>query len=242
MYKSLAILTLCLVASSVVAAEQARPAAAIGIGSGALIGGLAAGPAGMILGAAIGGHYADNVRRAGRASGLETELASSREQLQSSGARIASLDRSLFETRSQLTQLGEELSEVLLERAAFEELQLEVLYPTATAELTPAMQTRLHQLAKLLVKLPELTVRLDGYADPRGDESYNQELSLQRAEAVRDQLVDAGIDPARIRIFAHGESTSSSVDGDLDGYAMDRRVRIGLTSTARPAGTVASHN
>lgn len=215
------------------AAETAKRTQSLGVGSGAVIGALAAGPVGAILGAALGGHYANSVGQSAQVPGLEGELASSRAALDASETRIARLNRSLFDTRSELEKLGQEMGELLLERAVFEGLQMEVMYPTGTAELGPDAAARVTQLAGLLAKIPEMTVRLDGYADPRGNEAYNYGLSQARAEAVRDALVAAGIDAARISLHAHGEATDES--GDLDAYALERRVRIRLFTTSDAA-------
>ena len=212
------------------AGEQSKKAENIGIGSGAVIGAIAGGPVGAVAGALIGVHYAGSVKQASEVPGLESDLAASNAELESSRTRIARLDRNLFETRSELAKLGEEMGELLLERAVFEGLQMEVMYPTATSELTSQSTARIERLAELLHKIPEMTVRLDGYADPRGADGYNLDLSRERAESVRDILTAAGVEPTRVSIYAHGETTSAAGEGDLDAYALDRRVRIRLFS------------
>jgi OOP family OmpA-OmpF porin len=69
-------------------------------------------------------------------------------------------------------------------------------------------------------------VQLDGFADERGDERYNQLLSEQRVNFIRDQLVAAGIDASRITAAAHGESPAQ--DDSIDSYALERRVSLTL--------------
>jgi outer membrane protein OmpA-like peptidoglycan-associated protein len=76
-------------------------------------------------------------------------------------------------------------------------------------------------------------LQLDGFADERGDEAYNQELSQQRVEIVRNQLVAAGIDPSRITTTAHGESPAQ--DESIDSYALERRVSLTLFVDTTPA-------
>lgn len=224
-------LLLSLLVSSAGAAEKPVRAHAIGIGSGAVVGAFAGGPLGAFVGAAIGAHYADRVGVSGQLPGVEADLRSTQAALGESETRVAKLNRSLFETRGELQLLGEEMSELLLQRAVFEGLQMEVLYPTGTAELGSDAAARVARLAGLLAQIPEMTVRLDGYADPRGDESYNADLSRARAEAVRDALVANGTDPRRISVYAHGETAVTSDNGDLDKYALERRVRIRLDAS-----------
>jgi outer membrane protein OmpA-like peptidoglycan-associated protein len=83
-----------------------------------------------------------------------------------------------------------------------------------------------------LVSTPAITVRLDGYADPRGSDELNLKLSQARADAVRDLLLAAGVPGQALEVNAYGKSQSTAVD--VDGYAFERRVRLTLQA-APPA-------
>ncbi len=63
-----------------------------------------------------------------------------------------------------------------------------------------------------------------GYADERGSEAYNRKLGLERANAVKADLVEAGVSASRIETYSRGEYF---VDGD-DEHRDDRRVVIRL--------------
>ncbi len=63
-----------------------------------------------------------------------------------------------------------------------------------------------------------------GYADERGTEAYNRKLGLERANAVKEDLVKAGVSASRIETYSKGEYF---VDSD-DKYRDDRRVVIKL--------------
>jgi outer membrane protein OmpA-like peptidoglycan-associated protein len=76
--------------------------------------------------------------------------------------------------------------------------------------------------------MPQAHVRVAGYADPRGSDAYNDELSLRRAQSVAAVLSGAGVPAERIMIEAHGKTESASLTGDLDAYALDRRVTVRL--------------
>ena len=85
---------------------------------------------------------------------------------------------------------------------------------------------RLASLAGTLASMTDVQLRLDGFADERGDETYNYKLSEQRVEFIRDQLVAAGIHPSRIQMSAHGEAPAQ--DDSADSYALERRVSLTL--------------
>jgi outer membrane protein OmpA-like peptidoglycan-associated protein len=80
-----------------------------------------------------------------------------------------------------------------------------------------------------------LQVKLDGYADPRGDADYNLSLSQQRVDSVAQALVAAGIEPSRIETFYHGAHASTASSGDYDAYALERKVRIQLLGAENAA-------
>jgi len=68
---------------------------------------------------------------------------------------------------------------------------------------------------------PDGLVVLDGHADRVGSEPANLQLSMQRAKAVRDTLITAGVDPGQIVVAAFGE----------DGPRHDRSVVVWATRT-----------
>ena len=105
-------------------------------------------------------------------------------------------------------------------------IAMDLLFRTDEAVLADTTGGRLHELATTLAAMPGIRVQLDGYADERGDELYNQQLSEQRVNFIRDQLVIAGVDASRITAAAHGESPAQ--DDTVDSYALERRVSLKL--------------
>ena len=84
------------------------------------------------------------------------------------------------------------------------------------------------KLGALAASMPQAQVCVAGYADPRGSEAYNDQLSLRRAKNVAAVLSSAGVSAERIVIEAHGKSAAGDADGDLDAYAFERRVTVRL--------------
>jgi OOP family OmpA-OmpF porin len=73
------------------------------------------------------------------------------------------------------------------------------LKPDGKAAIDSQVVGRLAQMQKLEVVL------VTGHTDRLGTEAYNQKLSQQRADAVRDYLVSKGVDKAKIETIGMGE-------------------------------------
>lgn len=198
----------------------------IGVGTGAIVGAVAGGPVGLILGAAAGAYLGD------KANGKNEEIESLSAQLAASRSEVVSLERDLRRMDRNLDALSAELQQ--MQRDSSPKLAsllqagiaTDLLFRTDEAVLADTTGNRLHELASTLAAMPGIRVQLDGFADERGDELYNQKLSEQRVNFIRDQLVAAGVDASRITATAHGESPAQ--DDTVDSYALERRVSLKL--------------
>ncbi|KYC40148.1 cell envelope biogenesis protein OmpA [Scytonema hofmannii PCC 7110] len=85
----------------------------------------------------------------------------------------------------------------------------------------------LDRVAEVLQQYPFIVIELQGHADPRASDAYNQALGRRRALSVRNYLLRKGIPPERMTIRSFGESRRK-VPGSTDivDYARDRRVEI----------------
>ena len=100
--------------------------------------------------------------------------------------------------------------------------QVQVYFATDSTNITNSAEMRLEDLTECLNDENIDGLYLIGHADPRGPLLYNQELALERAEAVRDELRSEGLD-RDVRIFL---STADEYLADPTGYADDRRVEV----------------
>jgi outer membrane protein OmpA-like peptidoglycan-associated protein len=91
-------------------------------------------------------------------------------------------------------------------------------------------RARLAKLGTLLAGLPDVRVRVSGFADARGDEGLNQALSQERAEMVALELQKAGVPKERMVVEAMGERFAS-IESQPDDQAFERSVEIRLEST-----------
>jgi outer membrane protein OmpA-like peptidoglycan-associated protein len=103
-----------------------------------------------------------------------------------------------------------------------------LLFDTDKATLRSEAKQNLDQIAaSLKQRYDQGQLRIYGHADARADASHNQELSQQRAEAVKNWLVsNANIDASRISIHPMGESDPAASNATQQGQQMNRRVEI----------------
>lgn len=81
-----------------------------------------------------------------------------------------------------------------------------VEFAVDTALLTASSTHILEQAAQILQKWPKRHIEVAGHTDDTGDQTYNRNLSLQRAETVRRFLIDEGVAPARLIANGYGAS------------------------------------
>lgn len=228
MRKTISAITILSLVAMAPLAAQASPSKQekIGVGAGAVLGAAAGGPVGLIIGAAIGAGIGDNMHR------KTEEIESLSAELSASRSEIARLERDSQRMDRDLDTLSAKLQD--MQRYASPEvasllqagIAMDLLFRTDEAVLADTTGSRLYELATTLASMPGIQVQLDGFADERGDEQYNQQLSEQRVNFVRDQLLAAGVDPSRITVKAHGESPAQ--DDRADSYALERRVSLKL--------------
>ncbi len=100
--------------------------------------------------------------------------------------------------------------------------------------IRPEYLPMLNETARILNDNPTLSVLIEGYADAVGPESFNLELSRERAKAVRDYLVEHGIVADRLRAVGRGEIEplvpNARDDGsdNPEGRAVNRRVELSV--------------
>lgn len=98
---------------------------------------------------------------------------------------------------------------------------------------------RVRQIAQLLASVPALNVVIEGHADPRGTEEYNEKLGAARAQSVVNELVELGIDPERLSGVSYGEGRPIFSEDTEWAYAVNRRVQFSVGGAAPEGGDAA---
>ena len=102
----------------------------------------------------------------------------------------------------------------------------DVLFAPDQSEPTPAAMHQLAPFVTLLKDQPQRRIRIAGYTDSRGPESYNLDLSRRRAGAVRDFLIENGIAPHRLTARGYGEAVAVASNTTIAGRRENRRVEV----------------
>jgi len=226
-------ITMSLLAGPAMAATTTSGKEAIGVGSGAVVGAIAGGPVGAIIGAAIGARLGDAYHR------QDTEVERLTSDLGVARRQEGRLRSEVDTLSAHVDRLGAELDRMrglarpellaLLQSG----IEMDLLFRTDEDSVADSTALRLRQFASSLAAMPDVVVKLDGYADERGDAEYNRGLSERRAASVRDLLVAGGLPAERIRVDAHGESPAA--DPSADSYALERKVSLTLFIDDSPA-------
>lgn len=114
---------------------------------------------------------------------------------------------------------------------SFEDIAYTVLaYQKDSAKLTAYSKKRLDMIGEYLKEDPELElVLLDAYSDSYGGDWVNEQLSIKRANEIRDFFADKGVDPNRIEVTGHGEKRHIASNATGVERAKNKRVVIRLS-------------
>ena len=169
---------------------------AIGGGKGAAIGAVVGGLAGGVI-----GHYMDKQER-------EFKQALAESQAREQAAIMQGVQRE--------------------KDALIITFKSDVMFDTNSSVIKSAAYAsgEIDRVAQILNRYPDTTIKVVGYTDSTGSESYNLQLSEQRANAVKNALVVKNVQAARISALGMGESNPIADNSTAAGRQLNRRVNI----------------
>jgi outer membrane protein OmpA-like peptidoglycan-associated protein len=153
-----------------------------------------------------------------RAENAEREVARLRAEQEKSRGELRA-------TLSHLAQVREEARGVIVT------LPGNIFFDFNKADVKPAMQEKLTEIAKALAAVPDQNLLIEGHTDSDGSSEYNLTLSEQRAQSVRSILLAGGIPAERMKTKGYGQTTPVAPNSTATGKAQNRRVEIVLQST-----------
>ena len=163
-----------------------------------------------------------------QAQQAQTQAAQAQAQAQQAQAQAAQAEQEKQAMRAKLLQ---QLNAVLQTRDTSRGLVVnmsDILFQTGQYELKAGAREALAKIAGILLAYPGLTLEVDGFTDNVGSEAVNERLSQQRAEAVRDYLVQQGVPANSITAQGLGESNPVAANDTAVGRQLNRRVELVL--------------
>lgn len=112
----------------------------------------------------------------------------------------------------------------------------DVLFDTARATLKAGSLQNLYPLVQYLKDHNDTMAKIEGYTDSRGSASYNEELSQNRADSVKNFLVDNGVAPNRITAQGMGEGYPVASNATAAGRQQNRRVEVTIMDAPSASG------
>jgi len=101
-----------------------------------------------------------------------------------------------------------------------------IRFDTGKSTLKPESMGVINEIYQLMKDNPDLRFSVEGHTDNVGDDNSNMKLSADRAERVKDTLVEMGIDEDRLTSKGWGESMPMDDNNVPEGRANNRRVEF----------------
>jgi outer membrane protein OmpA-like peptidoglycan-associated protein len=102
----------------------------------------------------------------------------------------------------------------------------DVLFDTAKFSLRPLAREKLAKVAGIVSGHPGLSLDVEGHTDSVGGDEYNQKLSEQRGESVRDYLVQQGMSASSVTTRGFGKTQPVASNDTTAGRQQNRRVEL----------------
>ena len=100
-----------------------------------------------------------------------------------------------------------------------------LFFPVNEWELLPQSENELMRVAAIINK-HDFKVEISGHTDSSGDAKKNRVLSQQRADSVRDFLIQVGCDPDKLSAKGYGSTQPVADNNTEEGKQLNRRVEL----------------
>ena len=168
---------------------------------------------------------AERARAEARAAEAEAQAAHAHQQTQQANDQ----------TEQMRERLKQQLNQVLATRESARGLIVnmsDVLFDFNKYTLKPEAREKLAKVSGILLAYPGLMLQVEGYTDNIGSDEYNQKLSEQRADAVRDYLSTQGVAQTNISAMGYGKNNPIADNSTNDGRAQNRRVQMVVSGSS----------
>lgn len=248
MHKSLAALVILGLISSTASAQTSRAdygaddsrAAHVGMASGMLLGAIAGGPPGVVIGGAIGALFGDHNSAKSKVADLTVDLLDSKTALAQRDQELESLKRRVLLAEQQLNsekQRSARLINASLTQpgkdACCDNTIISLHFRSGSSAVESHYQEQLISLARLAKQMPSARIEVSGFADRTGAADRNLDLSRARAKAVAKLLEENGVAAATITTRGVGDTEPLAALQQFETDFFDRRVLVRLRDASQ---------
>lgn len=116
---------------------------------------------------------------------------------------------------------------------AFDDTRAElsgISFRVGSAELVPSSLSTLDRTIAGLKKNAKAKVEIEGHTSSEGGEEFNQKLSEDRANSVRDYMIRKGISKNRVTAVGYGYSRPKASNDTEEGRRQNRRIEVRVTN------------
>ena len=113
-----------------------------------------------------------------------------------------------------------------LEAKPEDPLKFILYFKTDTPKLSPDSVRQLPEILSTITTRAVPDIGVIGHTDRTASEEYNHQLSLRRANTIRDMIVASGVDPNVVEVTGHGENNPLVETADNVSEPLNRRVEI----------------
>jgi len=113
------------------------------------------------------------------------------------------------------------------------EFNSKILFDVDRSDLSTEARNNLAKLVTILKKYPDTNIEVQGHTDNTGAESYNQNLSEQRASVVSSYLSSNGIASSRLTVKGFGETAPKYGNDTESGQSQNRRVEFLISANEK---------
>ncbi len=199
----------------------------IGFGTGMVLGAIVGGPIGAVVSSFIGVFAAKHMNVSNERDLLTNQLNEEKNHYQLALEEYQDkIHQAEQAYQAQLLSFQQE--QHITSQLQAENLLMSLQFSTGSSEIKSHYHEQISSLAKILKQSPNLNVDLSGYTDLQGDDQLNHALSIARVNSVKHALINQGVAPDRINLFAFGEQAPVVASNDQQASFYDRRVVIKL--------------
>lgn len=200
----------------------------VGFGVGVVLGAIFGGPAGALITGIAGSLVAKEINAKEEITYLSSAI------VQEQQAKAALDEKYAQQLEAQERAFSNQIAAVKASLSQASKLQAENLlmslqFSTGSSEIQAHYEAQIVALARLLVQAKHLTVDLSGYTDLQGNSKNNHALSIARVNSVKKALIDNGVAPDRIKLYAFGDNSPVVATNEQKVSFYDRRVVIKLS-------------